>query len=47
LGADHRTGSRRRSGRTSDIGDYWWLILIVVVAALALWYFLRRNRSGV
>ncbi len=29
------------------IGDYWWIILIVIVAALALWYFMRRNRSGV
>jgi LPXTG-motif cell wall-anchored protein len=31
----------------SGISDYWWLILIVAVAALAMWYFLRRNRSGV
>jgi LPXTG-motif cell wall-anchored protein len=40
-------GSTGAPATGSGIGDYWWLILIVVIAAIALWYFMRRNRPGV
>lgn len=27
--------------------DYWWVILLVVIVAIAIWYFMRRNRTSV
>ncbi|HEX2556120.1 MAG TPA: hypothetical protein VHL98_20670 [Microvirga sp.] len=39
-----QTAAPGAAGR-GGIGDYWWIILLVL-AALAIWYFMKRNRRG-